>query len=98
MADEIIAITYPHHLGRAEARDRAVSVLSSITRKYGIVGSWGGSGTPLSDTFTMTMPVKGKFVVNEANVHVNLTLGFVFAKLRREIETTILSELQSKLS
>ncbi len=98
MADEIIAITYPHKIGRAEARSRAVAVLSTITRKYGIIGSWGAAGTPLADTFTVTMPAKGKFVVSDTSVHVNLTLGFIVAKFRRDIETTILTELQSKLA
>lgn len=98
MADEIIAITYPHKIGRAEARNRAEAVLASITRKNGIIGSWGAAGTPLADTFTVTMPAKGKFVVSDTSVHVNLTLGFIIAKFRRDIETTILSELQSKLA
>ena len=89
MAD--ISITYQHRLGRTLARQRAAEVLKRLANKHRIVGTWTG------DTFVVTSPAKGTFVVGDAAVVVTLTLGVLTIAIKPQIEAAVREELSKAL-
>ncbi len=81
MAD--INIARKHTLGKEEAKKRANDMLEKMKDKVGIKGTWSG------DTFNVTDPVKGMFVVTETEMKCELTLSFLMKAMKGTIEQKI---------
>jgi putative polyhydroxyalkanoate system protein len=90
MAD--INIARKHTLGKEEAKKRANDMLDKMKDKVGIKGSWSG------DTFNVTDPVKGTFVVTDTEIKCELSLSFMMKAMKGMIEGKINESLDKALS
>jgi putative polyhydroxyalkanoate system protein len=90
MAD--INIARKHTLGKEEAKKRANDMLEKMKDKVGIKGTWSG------DTFNVTDPVKGTFVVTDSEMRCELTLSFLMKAMKGTIEQKISEAFDKALS
>jgi putative polyhydroxyalkanoate system protein len=85
-----IEMSRGHKLGTEEAKKRAIQVLDRM-KEYGIKGTWNGN------TFDITAPAKGTFVVSDTDVKISLDLPFMLRPLKGKIESKITQEFDRVL-
>jgi len=86
MAD--IEIHRSHHLGMKGARAAADQMAEQLGRKFGLKGEWWG------DVLRFERPgVTGSLTVDEKEIGLSVTLGFLLKAMKGSIEAAIREEL-----
>ena len=87
-----IEISRTHALGKDEAKNRTNTVLEKMKSSQGIQGTWSG------DTFNITKPATGTFMVTDTLVQIAIDLPFMLRPLKGTIEQRINQELDKALA
>ena len=83
-----IEIHRAHHLGLKAARAAADEMAEHLGRKFGLKGEWWG------DVLRFERPgVSGTLTVNDKEIALSVTLGFLLKAMKSSIEGAIRDEL-----
>jgi putative polyhydroxyalkanoate system protein len=83
-----IEVRRAHGLGRDAARDAADRMMEKLAQRFGLRGAWDG------DVLRFERPgVSGHLSIDDRNLHLAVTLGFLLRAMRTSIQGEVLREL-----
>jgi putative polyhydroxyalkanoate system protein len=79
-----------HDLGLEGAREAADHMMATLAHRFGLRGQWQGN------VLNFERPgVTGALAVDESNLHLTVSLGFLLKAMRGTIEGAVLRELET---
>jgi putative polyhydroxyalkanoate system protein len=85
-----IDVRRTHELGLEGARAAADRMMASLATRFGLRGTWDGNVLRFERS-----GVQGHLAVDEHNLHLSVTLGFLLRAMRGSIEGEVHRELDS---
>ena len=87
-----IDIRYPNPLGLQKARAAVEQVARKLSEQFGVDYQWVGDALSFERS-----GVQGRIALDDQNVHVTATLGFLLSAMKGPIESEIRRVLADKL-
>jgi putative polyhydroxyalkanoate system protein len=89
-----IEIRKPHSLGREAARAKAEEIANGLKDRFSLDWEWAGDSVLFEAKGGAAKGTKGRLVVREAEIEVNLDLPFQLRPLKGVVESKIREKLE----